>query len=65
MFRNPQMEALNATIRTCDDSVNLTRLLTAHYNRLSAAERDQFAVALIMEISAREALEKVNAVRQA
>ena len=58
MCRNPQVAVLNATIRTCGDSVNLTRLLTTLYNRLSTVERDQFAVALIMEIGAREALER-------
>lgn len=56
MIDNPQVSALNSTIRRASDSVNLARLLVSHLSTLSEVERDQFAVALIMEISAREAV---------
>jgi hypothetical protein len=62
MPHNPQIAVLNSTIRASSDSVNLTRLLLSHYGHLGYAEKDQFTMALIMELGTREAIARTASI---
>lgn len=52
----PIMGQLNSALRNTDNPSDLSRVLLAQYLALDEAGRTDFALALIMEIGAREAL---------